>query len=47
MIFKELNIKTVVEELQEAHNSSNQSFEAFRYNEIKYVLLSHLHTSKT
>ncbi len=46
MKFKELNIATIINALRKAYNDKNQSFEAFRYNEIKYVLLSHLHTSK-
>ncbi len=46
MTFKYLNIETIINALREAYNDKNQSFEAFRYNEIKYVLLSHLHTSK-
>lgn len=46
MTFKDLNIETIVEALRKAHNSKNQSFEAFSYNEIKYVLLSHLNTPK-
>src|SRR5690606_25232148 len=46
MTFKDLNIETIVEALRKAYNNKNQSFEAFRYNEIKYVILSHLNTTK-
>ncbi|SNR58374.1 hypothetical protein SAMN04488009_2631 [Maribacter sedimenticola] len=46
MKFKYLKIETIINALRGAYNNENQSFEAFSYNEIKYVLLSHLHTSK-
>lgn len=46
MTFKDLKIEIIIRALTEAYNNENKSFELFRYNEIKYVLLSHLDTTK-
>lgn len=46
MTLKNLNIKLIVKELEKAYNSQNKSFDAFKYNEIKYLILSHLHAPK-
>ena len=43
---RDLNKEIIIKELCEAYNSENKSFDAFHYDEIKYILLSHLETSK-
>lgn len=43
---KELNLNLVIEEIKKLYHKENKSFEAFKYNEIKYLLISYLETSK-
>ena len=42
----ELDLNIVIEEIKKLYNKENKSFEAFKYNELKYLLISHLETSK-
>lgn len=45
MKLKNLNTKLIVDELKKIYNEKNKGFDAFKFNEIKYIILSHLQTS--
>lgn len=45
MKLKKLNVKLIIEELKKIYKEENKAFDAFKFNEIKYIILSHLETS--
>jgi hypothetical protein len=45
MKLEDLDIELIVDSLKSIYNSKRKTFEAFRYNEIKFIVLSHLQTS--
>lgn len=45
MKLEDLDIKLIVDNLKSIYDSKRKTFEVFKYNEIKYIILSHLQTS--
>jgi len=43
---EDLDIKLIIDTLKSIYDSEKNTFEAFKFNEIKYIILSHLQTSE-